>query len=159
MVTKLRASIQILEIEVYFLREELKEKSFLHSSLMSLTIEKQNAKICPKLPTIPEKSTASSAISKKQALTSNINIDFHIDNDLKNEHNSEVNKVKKVFFTTDNANNDSSHTNTKSKNSNSNSNSNNINGNNNSDGIQCTITSNPSPNPSQNEPPDQSNGE
>ena len=41
-------------------------------------------------------------ISKKQTLLSNRNIDFHIDNGSKIEHVSEVNKAKKVFFTTDN---------------------------------------------------------
>ena len=50
MVTELRAHIQTLVSEVYFLREELKEKSVL---LRSLIIDKQNANSCPKLPTTP----------------------------------------------------------------------------------------------------------
>ena len=115
------------------------------------------------------KFTSSSPITKKQALTTNKIIDFHIDNGSKNKHISEVNKVKKVFITTDNnqvkdsktekqtiyANNGSSHTTTKNKDNNNN----NTNSNNNSDNIQDTVTPNPSPNPSENEPPDQSTGE
>ena len=58
--TELRAHIQTLKSKVYFLREELKEKSFL---LRSLITDKQNANICSKLPTTPEKSTSSSPIS------------------------------------------------------------------------------------------------
>ena len=50
MVTELRAQIQTLVSEAYFLREELKEKSVL---LRSLIIDKQNASSCPKLPTTP----------------------------------------------------------------------------------------------------------
>ena len=74
-------------------------KSFL---LMPLVTDKQNANICSKLLTTPVKSTSSSPVSIKQTSSSNKNIDFHIGNGLKNEHISEVNKVKKVFFTTDN---------------------------------------------------------
>ena len=81
--TELRAYIQTLKSEVYFLREELKEKSFL---LRSLITDKQNVNFCSKLPTTPEKSTSSSPISKKQILPSNKNIDFHINNGLRNEH-------------------------------------------------------------------------
>ena len=83
MITELRAHIETLESEIYFLREELKEKSFLMRSLIT---DKQNANICSKLPTTPEKSTSSSPISKKQILPSNKNIDFHINNGLRNEH-------------------------------------------------------------------------
>ena len=154
MATELRAHIQTLESEVHFLREELKEKSVL---LRSLIIDKQNANSCPKLPATPENSTSSTPITKKQVLTTNKNIDFHIDNGLKNKHISEVNKVKKVLITTDNnqikvnkteiqtiyANNDSSHTTTKSKENKSNINDDNTNSNNNSDNIQDTITPNP----------------
>ena len=46
---------------------------------------RQNANNCSSLPTTPEKSTSSCAISKKQTLPSNSNIiDFHIYNSLKN---------------------------------------------------------------------------
>ena len=96
MIIELR--IQTPESGVSFLREELKMKSFLP---MSLITDKQNANSCSKLLTTPVKSTSSSPASIKQTLSSNKNIDFHIDNGLKNEHVSEVNKVKKVFFTTD----------------------------------------------------------
>ena len=51
-ITELRAHIQTLESEVYFLREELIEKSFL---LRSLITSKQNANNCSTLPTTPEK--------------------------------------------------------------------------------------------------------
>ena len=51
-ITELRAHIQTLESEVYFLREELIEKSFL---LRSLITAKQNANNCSTLPTTPEK--------------------------------------------------------------------------------------------------------
>ena len=134
-ITELGAHIQTLEIEVYFLREELKKKSFLLRSLIS---DKQNANICFKLPATPGKPMSSSPINKKEILPSNKNIDFHTGNGLKKEHILEVNKIKKVFFTTDNnhikdnkpekqaiyANNDSSRTTTESKN-NKNNNSNN----------------------------------
>ena len=98
---ELRAHIHFLESEVYFLPEELIEKSFL---LRSLITTKQDANIvqhyhCSTLPLTPEKFASSRPISKKP---SNKNIDFHIDNGRKSEHLSEVNKVKKVFFTTDN---------------------------------------------------------
>ena len=120
-----------------------------------------------------ENSTSSSPITKKQALTTNKIIDFHINNGLKNEHISEVKKVKKVFITIGNnqikdnktekqtiyANIDSSHTVTKNKDNNSNINNSNTNNNNNTDNIQDTITPNPSLNPSENEPPDQSTAE
>ena len=49
---ELHVHIQTLENEVYFLREELKEKSFL---LRSLITDKQNASNCLTLPTTPEK--------------------------------------------------------------------------------------------------------
>ena len=127
------------------------------------------------LPTSPKKFTSSSTINISQTLPSSINIaDFCIDNDLKKEHISAANKVKRFSLTTENneikdnktekqttyANNNSSHiTATKKKNSNSNINSNNTNGNSNNDNIQDTITPNPSPNPSENEPPDQSIGD
>ena len=111
---------------------------------------------------------SSSPINKKQTLHSNKNIGFHTDNGLKKEHISEVNKLKNIFFTTDNnhikdnkpekeaicANNNSSHTNTESKNNNNNNNSNN-----NSDNIQDTMTRNPLPNPSKTKPSDQSTAE
>lgn len=93
---KLRAHIQTLEGEVYFLQEELKDKYFLLSSLIT---DKQDANIYWKLLTTFEKSTS---LSKKQTLLSNRNIDFHVNNGLKNKHISEANKVKKVFFTTGN---------------------------------------------------------
>ena len=98
---ELRAHIHFLESEVYFLPEELIEKSFL---LRSLITTKQDANIvqhyhCSTLPLTPEKFASSRPISKKP---SNKNIDFHIDNGRKSEHLSEVNKVKKVFFMTDN---------------------------------------------------------
>ena len=51
-ITEFHAHIQTLESEVYFLREELKEKSFL---LRSLITDKHNANICSKLPTTLEK--------------------------------------------------------------------------------------------------------
>ena len=54
MITELRDHIQTLEKEVYFLREKLKEKSFL---LRSLITAKQNAKNSSLLPTTPKKST------------------------------------------------------------------------------------------------------
>ena len=88
-IMKIRANIQTLHSEVYFLREELKEKSFL---LRSLITAKQNANNCSTLPTTLEKSTPSSSIINKQILPSNKNIDFHTGNGLKNEHISEVNK-------------------------------------------------------------------
>ena len=170
MITELRSHFQTLESKVNFLREELKEKSVL---LKSLIIDKQNANSCPKLPTTPEKSMVLSPITKKQTLTTNKKIDFHTDNGLKNKHISEVNKVKKVFFTTDinqindnktekqtvYTNSNSSHATTKSKDNNSNNNNNNTNSSNNSHNIQDTITPNTSPNPSENDPSDQSTGE
>ena len=51
-ITELRVHIQTLESEVYFLREEIKVKSFL---LRSLITDKHNANICSKLPTTLEK--------------------------------------------------------------------------------------------------------
>ena len=79
-ITELRAHIQTLESEVYFLREELKEKSFL---LRSLITDKHNANICSKLPTTLEKPMSLSPISKKQTIPSNKNINFHTENDQK----------------------------------------------------------------------------
>ena len=80
MITELHAHIQTLESEVYFLREELKEKSFL---LRSLITDKHNANICSKLPTTLEKPMSLSPISKKQNIPSNKNINFHAENDQK----------------------------------------------------------------------------
>ena len=60
---------------------------------------KRNANNCSKLLTTPEKSASLSPISK---IPSNTNIDFHIDNGLKNKNISEVNKIEKGFFNTDN---------------------------------------------------------
>ena len=79
-ITELHAHIQTLESEVYFLREELKEKSFL---LRSLITDKHNAKICSKLPTTLEKPMSLSPISLKQTIPSNKNINFHTENDQK----------------------------------------------------------------------------
>ena len=79
-ITELRAHIQTLESEVYFLREELKEKSFL---LRSLITDKHNANICSKLPTTLEKPMSLSPISKKQTIPSNKNINFRTENDQK----------------------------------------------------------------------------
>ena len=98
---ELRAHIHFLERKVYFLPEELIEKSFL---LRSLITAKQNANIVQHyhsstLPLTPEKFASSSPISKRP---SNKSINFHIDNGRKSEHLSEVNKIKKVFLTTDN---------------------------------------------------------
>ena len=168
MIIELR--IQTPESGVSFLQEELKMKSFLP---MSLITDKQNANSCSKLLTTPVKSTSSSSVSIKQTLSSNKNIDFHIDNGLKNEHVSEVNKVKKVFFTTDNnqikynkiekqtiyATNDRIHTTTKSNNNKSNNYINDTNSSNKNDNIQDIITLNLSPNPPENESPDQPTGE
>ena len=63
---------------------------------------KRNANNCSKLLATPEKSASLSPISKKQTLPSNTNIDFHIDNGLKNKNISEVNEIEKGFFNTDN---------------------------------------------------------
>ena len=116
---------------------------------MPLVTDKQNANICSKLLTTPVKSTSSSPVSIKQTSSSNKNIDFHIDSSLKNEHISEVNKVKKVFFTTDNnqikynkigkqtiyVTSDRIHTTTKSNNNKSNNYNNDTNSNNKNDNI------------------------
>ena len=153
-IMELRAHIQTLENEVYFLQKEVEEKSFLLRSLITV---KQNANNCSSLPTTPEISKSSSPLSKKQTLPSNKNNDFHIDNNgLKNKHISDVNKVKKVFLSSDNkqikdnktedqttyTNKDNSHTTTMSKN-NSNNNNNNTNSNNNNYNNKDTITPNP----------------
>ena len=82
-ITELHAHIQTLESEVYFLREELKEKSFL---LRSLITDKHNAKICSKLPTTLEKPMSLSPISLKQTIPSNKNINFHTENDKKKKN-------------------------------------------------------------------------
>ena len=111
-ITELHAHIQTLESEVYFLREELKEKSFL---LRSLITDKHNTNTCSKLPTTLEKPMSLSPISTNQTIPSNKNINFHTENDQKKKHISDVNEINHVK---DNkpekqticANNDSSHT-------------------------------------------------
>ena len=80
LITELHAHIQTLESEVYFLREELKEKSFL---LRSLITDKHNTNICSKLPTTLEKPMSLSPISINQTIPSNKNINFHTENDQK----------------------------------------------------------------------------